>query len=341
MSQMRTSLPPFRGPITNALYAGWATGSWAEVELSGVDAAVDDDLHLALWCCYQLHYGGFHQVPDDLEWDGATLEFRLRLEAAFEAALRAEHHPDGLPEDPVVAVRLIDAWSGPPLAATVADVGTRGQVSEFVVHRSAYQLKEADAHTWGIPRLAGRTKAAFVEIQADEYGGGRPGQAHADLFAAAMGELALDPTFGAYVDRLPGVTLATDNLVSMFGLHHRLRGALVGHLAHFELSSPRPMARYLKAASRLGLPALARFYEVHVAADAHHGQLALDGAVGPLVAAEPELAADVIFGAASLHRVEARFARHLVAAWQDGISSLRPPTTSGRRSGARTPTLAT
>lgn len=32
---------------------------------------------------------------------------------------------------------------------------------------TSYQLKEADLHTWAIPRLAGRSKAALVSIQAE------------------------------------------------------------------------------------------------------------------------------------------------------------------------------
>jgi Iron-containing redox enzyme len=55
----------------------------------------------------------------------------------------------------------------------VADRGTLAQLREFAIHRSAYQLKEADPHTWAIPRLTGAVKAAMVEIQADEYGDGR------------------------------------------------------------------------------------------------------------------------------------------------------------------------
>ena len=123
---------------------------------------------------------------------------------------------------------------------------------EFAIHRSAYQLKEADPHTFAIPRLGGPGRSAMIEIQADEYGGGRPGEAHAELFAAAMTDLGLDATFGHYVDRLPGSTLATDNLVSLFALQRRLRGALIGHLALFEMCSVTPMSRYLAAARRIG-----------------------------------------------------------------------------------------
>jgi len=155
-----------------------------------------------------------------------------------------------LPPDPVHALEAIATWDGPPLARTVEQAGGRGHLAEFAIHRSAYQLKEADPHTFAIPRLDGRGRSAMIEIQVDEYGGGRPGEAHAELFAAAMTDLDLDPTFGHYVDRLPGSTLATDNLVSLFALQRRLRGALIGHLALFEMCSVTPMSRYLAAATR-------------------------------------------------------------------------------------------
>ena len=48
-----------------------------------------------------------------------------------------------------------------------------------MLHRSAYHLKEADPFTWAIPRLDGSPKAALVEIQADEYGGGHAARMHA------------------------------------------------------------------------------------------------------------------------------------------------------------------
>ena len=61
------------------------------------------------------------------------------------------------------------------------------------------------------------------------------------------------PAYGTYLDRLPGITLSTCNLVSLFGLHRRWRGALVGHLALFEMCSVGPMGRYQAALERFGL----------------------------------------------------------------------------------------
>ena len=141
------------------------------------------------------------------------------------------------------------------LSEWLLEHGNRLHAEEFAIHRSGYQLKEADPHTWGIPRLNGRAKAAMVMIQSDEYGGGEATEMHSSLFADSMSALGLDPTYSTYLDRLPAVTLATTNLISMFGLHRRLRGALVGHLASFEMNSVGQMARYHRVARIARRPA--------------------------------------------------------------------------------------
>jgi hypothetical protein len=328
---MRPVLPTARGPLSSALLARLTDDDPIAVpSLRSIDPLTDDDFHLALWCCYELHHHGFEGVDDDREWDPEVLGFRRILESVFEGALRSEHRPDSVPADPHVALRVIGTWAGPPLASTVAKEGERHHLQELAVHRSAYQLKEADPHTWAIPRLSGRGRSAMIEIQADEYGSGVPGEAHCELFADAMEQLGLSSRFGHYIERLPGTTLATDNLVSMFGLNRRLRGALVGHLALFEMCSVTPMSKYLTAARRVGgLPALERFYEVHVDVDAHHADIALNQMVRGFVEDEPDLAGDVIFGAAALAKVESRFAHHILRAWEDGGSSLRPTLEAG------------
>ena len=66
---------------------------------------------------------------------------------------------------------------------------------------------EADPFTWAIPRLEGAVKAALVQIQADEYGGGDARWMHSQLFADTMAAMGLDPGAGPPVDRLPGTIL--------------------------------------------------------------------------------------------------------------------------------------
>ncbi|HEX5782247.1 MAG TPA: iron-containing redox enzyme family protein, partial [Solirubrobacteraceae bacterium] len=128
------------------------------------------------------------------------------------------------------------------------------------------------------------------------------------------------------VDKLPAVTLATVNLMSLFGLHRRLRGAIVGHLALFEMTSSIPNRRYANGLRRLGFSSEAtEFYDEHVVADAVHENVAAVDLAGGLARQAPELAADVLWGAAALIELEGRFATHLLESWAAGRSSLRGP----------------
>ena len=245
----------------------------------------DEDLQLALYLCYELHYRGLPGVDEGWEWEPSLLALRAGLERR----------------------------------------GTLEQYIEFVVHRSAYQLKEADPHSWALPRLSGGPKAALVEIQADEYGGGDAARIHAQLFADTMDALGLDSRYGAYVDLIPAATLATVNLMSLCGLHRRLRGAIAGHLALFEMTSSIPNARYAKGLRRVGFddPRATAFFDEHVTADAVHESIAAVDLAGGLARMEPALTSDILWGAEALVELEGRWAKHLLDAWSDGRSSLR------------------
>src|SRR5690349_15813167 len=83
------SLPAPRGPLTEQLFAGLA-GPPRPISLpdGGGDPLGDDDLHLALYCCYELHYRSFRDVSEEWEWAPGLLAERERMERAFEAALR-------------------------------------------------------------------------------------------------------------------------------------------------------------------------------------------------------------------------------------------------------------
>ena len=316
--------PEPRGAVTELLLTALPDGP---APLPAVEPTSDEDLHLALYLCYELHYRGLPGVDDRWEWEPSLLALRGTLEQRFEADLRRAV-PLPQPRGPVDAeLREIEAAdAAPSLSRHLEREGTLDQYLEFVVHRSAYQLKEADPHSWALPRLIGRPKAAMVEIQADEYGGGDADRIHAALLARAMDALGLDSRYGAYVDTLPAVTLATVNLMSMFGLHRRLRGAIVGHLALFEMSSSVPNRRYANGLRRLGFSGDAiEFYDEHVVADAVHESVAAVDLAGGLARQDPTLAPDILWGAAALVELEGRFARHLLDAWAAGESSLRTP----------------
>ena len=320
-------LPSPRGPVSESLFEALRGGKPPIEPAAGCgDLLADEDHQLALYCAYELHYRGFEDVDPDREWDPAVLSWRAPLEVALERAV-AEAVPrrEGLAPDEVAPLlfELAEREDGPSLSLHLATDGTIEQYREFLIHRSAYQLKEADPHSWAIPRLEGAAKAALVEVQADEYGSGRPERVHATLFANSMRSLGLDPAYGAYLDRIPGFTLATVNLLTLFGLKRRLRGATVGHLAMFEITSPGPNRRYGKGLRRLGVDEAALdFFDEHVEADSIHENIAAYDMAGGLARQEPELAADILFGAEALLEVERRWAAMVLERWQRGQSSL-------------------
>lgn len=328
-------LPSARGPHSARMLA--ALGSGGPGALEGAeppppaDPLGDDDLQLALYLAYELHYRGLPGVDEEWEWDPGLLAARRAMERRFESALlEAAGPPPASPGDPgAVSAALRDlagADAGPSLSAHLEGHGTRTQLVEFVVHRSAYQLKEADPHSFAIPRLSGPPKAALVEIQSDEYGAGRPERIHAELFRRAMAAMGLDDRYGAYLDLIPGVTLATVNLMSMLGLHRRHRGGIVGHLALFEMTSCEPNRRYAAALRRLGLgPDATEFFDEHVEADAAHENLAAVDLAGGLARAEPAVAGDILWGARALAVLDARWSRHLLDRWAAERTSLRRP----------------
>jgi hypothetical protein len=335
---MTPTLPAPRGDTSAALLGALtrAPHHLRPIPLpSGVDPLADEDLQLALYLCYELHYRGLPGVDERWEWSPSLLALRGALEERFEAALRdvvGDVGPAPAPDDMDLALRAIEeADEAPSVSRHVERDATLEQVLEFVVHRSAYQLKEADPHSWAIPRLSGPPKAALVEIQADEYGGGRPERVHAQLFADTMAALGLDDTYGAYLEHLPAATLATVNLMSLCGLHRRLRGAIVGHLALFEMTSSIPNRRYATGLRRLGIETQAAtgFFDEHVEADAVHEAVAAVDLAGGLARREPALARDILWGASALVAVEGRWARHLMGAWERDTSSLRTPLPTG------------
>lgn len=288
----------------------------------------DGDVQLGLELLYALHYRSLPEVDDGWEWHPGLIAARAELEATHERALltltagAVDRAADGgrgrlTPSDRLKA--LIDEDAGPSVATYVMGKATADQVRDLVAQKSQYHLREADFQTWMIPRLFGRAKAALIEIQVDEYGSGRPGQLHQQLYADLMRRLDLVPREGAYRDAALPEALALTNTLSLFGLHRRHRGRCVGHLAAVEMTSSLPCRRLSNGLDRLGFDSdVRRFYEEHVLADAVHEQVASVDLVGSLVADEPKLLRPVLEGAAASLLTEAMLGEALLSRWAHG-----------------------
>lgn len=294
------------------------------------DVIRDEDIQLSLFLLYSSAAGSFGEFDAELEWDLSLIEARRVLELAFERALRETVAVPKLPEPRSDAVARVlfgmsEEDSGPSLSRYFAKQATRAQALEFLKQRSIYTLREADPHSWAIPRLHGPAKAALVEIQSDEYGGGRPERVHAEIFAKTMRGAGLDDRYGAYLDAVPAITLASFNMMMMFGVNRRLLGACIGHLAAFEMTSSIPCSLYAAGLRRLGFgDDVTDYYDEHIEADAVHEQIAARDLAGALAEDQPELLHDILFGAAACLAVDGAVSTHILERWQQGESSLRP-----------------
>ena len=314
-----TDLPKPRGRLSDAVLG--ALRDVPAVPAPRIDVAPEsaDDAALTLWVLHELSYGGFDEVDDRAEGEPELVRVRGLLERRLEGELR-DRWP-GAPEAELGSgfFDWVAEHDGPSLARHVQTDATREQVLDLLRVRSIYHLKEADPTTWVIPRLPVAAKAALVELQYDEYGVGDPARLHAHLFARGLDASGLRPEPGAYVDEAPLEILEQNNVVSMFGMQRRLRGAAVGHLAAFEATSSMPSRRMAQGLDRLGFPEeMVGYFTEHVEADAVHEQVALRDVCEALVREEPALEPDVWFGAWACLDLEDRTARRLLDTW--GVS---------------------
>lgn len=311
-------LPKPRGAMSEALFE---TLRSAPDVSSPVSLHPDDatDAALCLWVLHELSYRGFEDVDDAAEWHPSFLSIRHQLETELEARLRERWSgPTPIGDDFAASLfAFIEQHDGPSLARHVQTAATEEQVLDLMRLRSIYHLKEADPTSWTVPRLPTAAKAALAELQYDEYGAGNANRLHHHLFARGLEAAGLRSEYGAYVDDAPLEVLEMNNALSLFGFHRRLRGAAMGHLAAFEVTSSVPSRRMAQGLDRLGLSEeMTAYYTEHVTADAVHDQVAVRSICGALVEVEPEQAGEIFFGAFTCLDLEARMATMLLERWE-------------------------
>jgi len=311
-------LPKPRGAFSADVFEALRSGPSRLTEPGLPAPESPDDAAIALWALYELHGWGFDDLDDDPEWHPSVIAVRGELERDLESRLR-ERWGGASPEGDFAETffAYVEGHDGPSLARHVQRNATTDEVMELLKVRSLYHLHETDPTAWLVPRLQAGPKAGLVEMLYDEYGTGDPNRLHHHLFARGLDAVGLQSDYGAYVDDAPLEALEQNNVWTFFGLHRRLRGAALGHLAAFEATSSGPCRRVVQGLDRLGFdPAIIRYYAEHVTADAAHEQVAVRAVCGRLLETEPGLRDDVFFGAFTCLDQESRLARTLLDRWE-------------------------
>lgn len=318
---MTSRLPQPVGPLSNRIITALRSGDSPShiTSLRDIDP-LGHDLQLALYVLNELHYGGWTGVSDLMEWDLSVTALRLSLNAEFERHLRLAC--PNVSADPLEEAHRLLALAGPSVSQHLRDRGTIEQVRESMILRTPYQSKEADPHTFALPRFTGPTKRAFTEIQSGEFGVGHR-RSHAELFADALEGLGLDPTPNAYIDSCNGVSLATSNLVTLGAMQRRLRGIVLGQLSLFEMDSVVPNQAMVDCCDRLDLdPAVRPFFHIHVMADTEHQQMVAKSFLTDYPKIEPAQVDNVLLGMRAQSLIDHAIAATAVPFWERGRSAL-------------------
>ena len=111
----RSPIARTAGEITETLFAALRQAPRDLHWVPDVDAASEDDLHLALYCCYESHYLGWSQIDPDWEWEPSVLRVRRLLEHRFEDDLRTGVGPvDNSAENTITELWALAAKRGGP-----------------------------------------------------------------------------------------------------------------------------------------------------------------------------------------------------------------------------------
>jgi hypothetical protein len=316
----------------------FASDLLASARAVAVGAFVDEDAEAAEIAQRGLYllYGqaGWSPVtaPRTNEHDPLLQEVLGILEGGFERQLSRLSLPEAPPRDAdafcawlqdLTLERELVPASG--MGPFLREHATLDQMREIVAQRSLFFLKEPDPWAMVIPSLHGPAKAGLIDVLLDEYGWGRYEHMHSTVYETLMRKLDLETGYDAYVDRTAWQYLAALNLQGMYARNRRLCRRMYGYIYLVEADSPRSMANYLAAWSRLGIddPEVTHFYDLHVTADEGHQQVALEEMIRPVVAAEPEAAPEIARGVLEGIVVHSWFSEHLVQSFSAGRSSLR------------------
>lgn len=257
------------------------------------------------------------------------LRFRKILEAGFRGQLDRVREDAGIELSPPKAD--IGPWFeslalGPhPLedgswGEYLRTEATRDALERVVSQRSLFFLREPDPWIYAVPSLTGVAKAGLIDLLLDEYGWGKLDRMHSSIYANLMEALGLETAIDHYELTTTWQFLATLNHQWMCALDPLLSRRLVGTIYLTEADSPQAMTNYLAAWDRLGIddPRILEFYELHVAADENHRDVALSEVAVPIAEAEGEQAArDIAFGIFDARTLEAEFAKSELASSVD------------------------
>ncbi len=313
-----------RGPLSLAVMTALTSppGSLGPVRPSpDVDAVDDGDFHLALFLCLAAQRPG-SSYPG-WEHDDDLRELRHRLQRTFVERIRDESRFAspifaGDPAETVAA--LLDHSAASPVVAHLSRFGSLDQLREYVVHRSVQRCADLAPETGVLTSM--RDHLAREGARPHVARRGALGPSPDMALAEAVAVLNLDPSLGAYVGRVPGITIASANLSTILDRCDRTSVAAVGVDAVSNRFREESWRKLPLTFGRFGISPPLRpprgDGRVKGTAD-HAASAALTRSMRSLDQAQRR---SLLFGVIAALYLERRFSRHVLKAWTSDRPSL-------------------
>jgi hypothetical protein len=260
----------------------------------------------ALLDIHALHLAPLDEIAgaEHLQHHPRVAALKGRLEARFRT--RLDEPTSEVVEDAAEAMRrLAHEEMVPSIYDWLAETATRDELVEFVSYEGGPDADFDDLVAVCQVGLVGLPKVTLGANYWDEMGRGDLGAVHTELhsrMADALGVRAVP------VEELPVAALERKVLNGYLATNRALQPELVGSLGLLECQAGPRCRRVVQAMRRLGVPSGALpFYEEHATADPRHGKEWLEGAVVPLVEAQPHWGPRIVAGARWRATVNRRF----------------------------------
>jgi hypothetical protein len=183
-------------------------------------------------------------------------------------------------------------------------------------------LSEASAMARNVLGSYGPAQSEIFKILIDEYGYGVHETKHSTLFQDLLRSIDLAPTPHTYWQFYLTSSLMLNNYFHHLGKNHANLFKYIGALYYTEATLPvlcRDASKALKDV--FGDGAATRYFDEHVLIDQHHGRMALDKVVLPIVAKYgPSVIPDIVRGVAEYKLLASIADQDFLAqvAWSDG-----------------------
>lgn len=181
----------------------------------------------------------------------------------------------------------------------LANEANRDQIQSLFHHDASLNMRFFDVIALAAVGSNSQIRSEIAKNLWDEAGNGNQVNAHTTRFGNLLHSMKNSFDKHSALNSLSWEGLAGYNLFSYLAINRKNYAALIGCLAATELLDPSNYKKLLRGCARTGLTEELdlSYYREHIQIDVDHADGWLNNVIDPLIANDPVLSSDILFGA--------------------------------------------